>query len=152
MPYEISATALLQSDFDRIDEEVDRIAMAYCEARLAALAYERDNRDNPDRNKRYDEEWHKLRDALIHTEDGSLAHLLYWLDIRANHWSHHPAPPEDAAGVAQLLEHFANDARRLQSLARRARDHQQAEAKNAARTGRATLYRNADALHSLTHS
>jgi hypothetical protein len=152
MPHEISAAALLQSDFDRIDEEVDRIAMAYCEAKLVLLAQnrEKDNRDKRERDHAYKEEWHKLRHALLHAEGGSLAHLLYWLDIRAYHWANHTAPSEDAGQVADLLAHFANEAERLKNLAERARERKTAGT-SGARGELVDPRRTANALHSLSH-
>ena len=131
MPNEISATALLQSDFPRIDAEVDRIAMAYLEARLVELAQQGD---------RFKALWGELRKALLEKEEGALVHLLYWLDVRADYYAKHKASLEDAGRVATLLQHFAREANQLQHLAERAR-----EGRNDG-----PLYRNASALHSIT--
>ncbi len=154
MPNEISAVALLQSDFERIDQEVDRIAMAYCEARLVELAQRRDKLENQDKKARaeyFESEWDKLRKKLLH-EDSALGHLLYWLDIRADYYRRHKAPAEDAARVAVLLEHFAKEADQLRGLAQRARERQHAEAKAGAHGEDVLLYANAEELHALTHS
>jgi hypothetical protein len=117
MPNEISATALLQSDFGRIDEEVDRIAMAYCEAQLITWA-----RQPAD----YEKKRKALRDSLLQEAQAPLLHLLYWFDVRADHWSRNPPPPyrPDGDEVAELLKHFAQDAERLQRLAWRAGLHE----------------------------
>ncbi|HSY22469.1 MAG TPA: hypothetical protein VK841_10170 [Polyangiaceae bacterium] len=150
MPNEISATALLESDFGRIDEEVDRIAMAYCEARLVDLAQRRDkDRGNRERNNQYKAECQRLRDGLTREEGSAFVHLLYWLDVRADYYASHPAPPDDAAQVEGLLEHFANEAHRLQRLANRARGAK-ADEKNAAPGGPSDRHRNADVLYAFT--
>jgi hypothetical protein len=151
MPNEISATALLESDFGRIDEEVDRIAMAYCEARLVEIAQKRDhdNGDKADRDKRYKDECRKLRESLTGGEGSPSAHLLYWLDVRAHYYESHPAPSDDATRVASLLEHFANEAHRLQRLAKRAREPKVAK-KDTANDGATNRHPNADLLHAFT--
>lgn len=144
MPNEITASDLLQSDFARIDQEVDRIAMAYCEARLVELAQHRDSGDRA-KHDQTKERMQQLRDALLHKEDGSLVHLLYWLDIRADYYANHKAPKEDATPVVTLLHRFAKEAHQLQLLAQHAR--QEAEGRG---EDDGSLYRNADALHSIT--
>jgi hypothetical protein len=151
MPNEISATALLQSHFDRIDEEVDRIAMAYCEARLVELAQNRDNdiRDKPDRNQLYKDGCQELHNELIREKDDSLAHILYWLDIRADYWGTHPAPSDDAATVAGLLSHFANEAQRLKNLAQRAGGRKAAK-QSSTGGGITDPYRNVERLFAFT--
>jgi len=132
MTNQISATALLQSDFPRIDEGVDRIAMAYLEARLVEFAPQGD---------RYKALCDELRKALLETEKGALVHLLYWFDVRADYYAHHKASSDDAPRVATLLQHFAREAHQIQQLAERARD---------GRTDGPSLYRSAKALHAIT--
>lgn len=116
MTNQITGTALLQSDFDRIDEEVDRIAMAYCEAQLIAWARQRGS---------YTENTTRMREALLEDAHTPILHLLYWFDIRADYWRQH-RPPEYSQGrddVTLLLQNFERDAERLQRLAWQARAH-----------------------------